>query len=154
MAEERLKGEHLYVSYCGRYYCALCSYHRGTIVDAAADLLTFVEKIGSLKLMADAYNICDYSEFVKGLTWLASQTEPCKGCRFGGGWSWWRDCPARNCCIQKGIDFCYQCDDFPCENLQKGPLLEARKSIIDANNQIRKIGIRKWLQTLKKKYKQ
>ena len=149
MTEEKLEGEHLYVSYCGRYYCALCSYHRGTIVDAAADLLTFVEKTGSLKLMADAYNICDYNEFVKGLTWLASQTEPCKGCRFGGGWSWWRDCPARNCCIQKGIDFCYQCDVFPCENLQKGPLIERKKSIIEANNQIKKMGIKKWLQTIR-----
>lgn len=152
--EKRLKGENLYVSYCGRYYCVLCSYHRGTIVDAAKSLLTYVERVGSLRIMANAYRICDFDEFVKGLTWLASQSEPCKGCRFGGGWSWWRDCPSRTCCIQKDIDFCYQCDDFPCESLQKGHLLEARKMIIEANNQIKSVGIKNWLLTLKKKYKQ
>lgn len=148
-----LEGEHQYVSYCGRYYCALCSYHKGTVVEAASNLLTFVERIGSLRLMADAYETCDYDEFLKGLKWLASQTEPCKGCRFGGGWSWWRDCPARTCCMKKGVDFCYQCDYFPCKNLQKGPLPEARKSIIETNRQIEKVGIKRWTEILKGKYK-
>lgn len=148
-----VEGEQQYVSYCGRYYCALCQYHKGTVVEAAKRLLTFVERIGSLKLIAEAQEACDYEEFTKGLEWLASKTEPCKGCRFGGGWSWWPDCPARNCCIRKGVDFCFECDQFPCRNLQKGTLPEARKSIVDTNKQIEKEGIARWLQILKEKYR-
>ena len=36
----------------------------------------------------------------------------CKGCRSGGGPG---DCYQRRCCLEKGIDGCWQCDVFPCE---------------------------------------
>lgn len=26
-------------------------------------------------------------------------------------------CPAYGCCRQKGLNFCYECDDFPCDHL-------------------------------------
>lgn len=76
-----------YISYCGKYYCASCDYHKGTIVKVARTLLAFAERYGSLKLIADSNNVCNFDEFIKGLKWLASQEKPCKGCRFGGGWS-------------------------------------------------------------------
>jgi len=149
-----LKEEYKYISFCGKYSCASCHYHKGTIVKAAQNLLAFAEKYGSLRLIANGKKACNFDEFMKGLRWLASQDKPCKGCRFGGGWSWWTDCPVRECCIQKGIDFCYQCEDFPCKKLKEEPLLEYKKSIIETNNQIKTIGIESWLPLLKKKYQQ
>jgi hypothetical protein len=62
----------------------------------------------SLKIIANSYKICDYDEFLKGLRWIASNNEPCKGYRSGGGWSCWKDFPVRDCTIKKKIDFCYQ----------------------------------------------
>lgn len=39
---------------------------------------------------------------------------PCKGngCRSGGGL---KGCYQRECCIDKDIDGCWQCQDFPCD---------------------------------------
>lgn len=147
-----LKREYTYISYCGKYYCAFCDYHKGTIVKDAKNLLAFAERYGSLRLIANNNNVCNFDEFLKALKWLASQDTPCKGCRFGGGWSWWGDCPVRDCCIEKGVNFCYQCQDFPCEKLNEEPLLDRKKAMIEANNQIKIKGIESWMQQLKKKY--
>lgn len=149
-----MKREYQYISYCGKYCCAFCDYYKGTIVRAAKNLLSFPERYGSLRLIANAHNACNFDEFLRGLRWLASQDKPCKGCRFGGGWSWWSDCPVRDCCIQKGVDFCYQCEGFPCKKLKEEPLLEHKKAMIEANSSIKTMGIESWMQKLKKKYKQ
>ncbi len=124
------------------------------MVEAAKNLLDYAGRIGSLRLIADASNACNFDEFIKGLRWLASQDIPCKGCRFGGGWSWWPDCPVRDCAQEKGIDFCYQCADFPCKKLQEEPLLNRKKETIEVNYQIKKIGIENHLERLKEKYGQ
>ena len=149
-----LKREYKYISCCGKYYCAFCDYYKGTIAKAAKNLLTFADKYGSLRLIADANDACNFDEFMKGLRWLASQNKPCKGCRFGGGWSWWGDCPVRDCCIQRNVGFCYQCDDFPCQKLKEEPLLNRKKAMIEANNQMKTKGIESWIQILRKKYGQ
>jgi len=149
-----LKGEYEYISCCGKYYCAFCDYYKGTIVKAAKNLLAYTERYGSLRLISEANNACSFDEFMKGLRWLASQEKPCKGCRFGGGWSWWPDCPVRDCCIPKGVDFCYQCEDFPCKKLKEEPLLNRKKAIIEANKKIKTIGIEHWMALLEKKYEQ
>lgn len=141
-----------YISCCGRYDCALCDYHRGGLVEAAKKLLTRVEWRGSLKLIADYAGAYDFDEFLKGLRWLASREEPCRGCRFGGGWSWWPDCPVRDCVLEKGIDFCHQCGKFPCKRLREDPLLAGRNTIIEANERLREIGLKKSVEIIRKKY--
>ena len=35
----------------------------------------------------------------------------CPGCRNGGGDP---DCPLRKCASERGLDGCWQCDEFPC----------------------------------------
>jgi len=147
-----LKTEYKYISCCGKYYCALCAYFKGSIVEAAKNLLGYAERYGSLRLIASGSSACNFDEFMKGLKWLASQEKPCRGCRLGGGWSWWPDCPTRDCVLQKGIDFCCQCTEFPCKKLQEEPLLDRKKEAIQVNYHIKKIGIEKHLQELKEKY--
>jgi len=120
----------------------------------AKNLLYYVERSGSLRLIAESQNVSNYDEFVKVLQWLASQDKPCNGCRYGGGWSWWPDCPVRDCVIQKGLDFCYQCSDFPCNELKEEPLLAHKKSIIEVNNQIKSLGIEKYADQLIDKFSQ
>ncbi|MFW9915501.1 MAG: DUF3795 domain-containing protein [Candidatus Thorarchaeota archaeon] len=154
-----LKGEKQFLSCCGRYYCAYCGYHRGTMAGAAKNLLGFVERSGSIRLIVEYKNACNFDEFMKGLQWLASQENPCSGCRFGGGWSWWPDCPVRLCTKQKEVSFCFECSDFPCEKLQADPStpepqwkLDSKKAIIEANNQIIVLGVNKWIKQVKSRY--
>ena len=148
-----MKKEHEYISCCGRYYCLLCDYFRGVKVQMAKNLLYFVERSGSLRLIAESQNVCNYDEFVKGLRWLASREKPCRGCRFGGGWSWWPDCPVRDCVIQKEFDLCYQCSDFPCEELKQEPLLAHKKAIIEANNKLKDIGVERYAKQLIERFR-
>jgi len=42
----------------------------------------------------------------------------CKGCREQGGCSFFRNCETLACVTDKGIDFCFECPDFPCPRLQ------------------------------------
>ena len=41
--------------------------------------------------------------------------EGCPGCKAGGGDA---DCPQKACCATKGLQGCWDCDEFPCA---KGP---------------------------------
>ena len=138
-----------YVSYCGYYYCALCGYHTRVLVDAAARLLETMKGYTSLRLIAEATDGVDFDAFMSGLEWLASQEQPCKGCRLGGGWSWWSDCPVRTCCVEKQVEFCYQCQEFPCKTLTEGSLQDYLQRFVDANQHIQRIGLKQWM---KKRY--
>ena len=149
-----MKKEYEYVSCCGRYYCLLCDYFRGGKVQMAKNLLYFVERSGSLRLIAESQNVRNYDEFVEVLKWLASQDEPCRGCRFGGGWSWWPDCPVRDCVVQKELDFCYQCLEFPCEKLKEEPLLAHKRAIIEANKRLRDMGVERYAKQLIERFRQ
>ncbi len=63
-----------------------------------------------------------YPDFREMLDYFAS--ENCRGCR-NEQCKLFKDCGVRFCHQEKGVDFCYQCDAFPCtkthfdENLQK-----------------------------------
>ena len=46
----------------------------------------------------------------------------CNGCRNGGCTTIGGKCDTLECAKEKGVDFCYQCKDFPCRKLQ--PLAE------------------------------
>jgi hypothetical protein len=47
----------------------------------------------------------------------------CKGCRDGGCTTIGGKCDTLECVKQKGVEFCYECGDFPCPRLQ--PLAES-----------------------------
>lgn len=42
----------------------------------------------------------------------------CSGCRGDRSEHWSPDCEILTCCVdEKGLDFCHQCESFPCERL-------------------------------------
>lgn len=124
------------IAYCG-IYCRLCDYYTGKIRDSARDLLKIVKSHSELKLFADTAKAFDFENFVKGLEWISNEISPCVGgCRGGGGWS---DCPLRKCCIEGGVRFCYECNDFPREALKNFP------KRVDELNEIKKMGLENWI---------
>ena len=46
---------------------------------------------------------------------LCEHTEDCPGCKNNGcsGKDW---CKSIKCCLEKGIDGCWQCGEYPCDN--------------------------------------
>jgi len=50
---------------------------------------------------------------------LPEEKVPCAGCRESGGCRLhWGACDTLDCVKARGVDFCFQCQDFPCEKLQ------------------------------------
>ena len=42
----------------------------------------------------------------------------CKGCRVSGCYILPKGCEAKSCIDEKGVEFCFECDEFPCSKLQ------------------------------------
>jgi hypothetical protein len=77
------------------------------------------EKLGNFGPYAQRYEALlgdpvfrKYPDFAEMLAYLAS--ENCRGCR-NEQCKLFRGCGVRPCHQEKGVDFCYQCDAFPCD---------------------------------------
>ncbi|BBO81691.1 hypothetical protein DSCO28_22570 [Desulfosarcina ovata subsp. sediminis] len=77
-----------------------------------------------------------YPDFKTMLDHLAS--ENCRGCR-NEQCRLFKNCGVRPCHQEKQVDFCYQCDEFPCERTNFDKPLYRTWVII--NEKIRKDGI-------------
>jgi|Deesub1362B_J571_1020462.scaffolds.fasta_scaffold00001_860 hypothetical protein len=77
----------------------------------------------------------NYSSFKKLLHFF-SQGD-CLGCR--NGTCKYPDCGVIKCYKKKKVDFCYQCDEFPCRKTNFDPDLEMRW--IQMNTRMKEIGI-------------
>jgi len=124
------------IAYCG-LYCRICDYYTDKIRNSARNLLEIVRRHRELKIFAETTKAYDFDELLRGLEWLAKELGPCiGGCRGGGGWE---ECPLRKCCIEKGVEFCFECSEYPCD------ILEKFKGCTDRLNQIRDMGIEEWV---------
>ena len=103
------------VGYCG-IYCRKCDYYTGSLRDAARRLMAFVQRHGELRKLAEIEGM-EYDEFMRFLRWL-SASELCLGCRAGGGWE---ECPIRRCAVEKGVEGCYACPEYPCILYEEHP---------------------------------
>ncbi len=73
---------------------------------------------------------------------LDSCFENCDGCKLGSGCGE-KECIHRKCCIERQIDGCWECDDFPCN---KGFFFDDEKSkgqFIGCIKYIKKFGLQK-----------
>jgi hypothetical protein len=77
----------------------------------------------------------DYQAFRDLLAYLANAD--CRGCRNGA--CKWPDCGVAACDSGKGVDFCFQCDEFPCDKTNFDPHL--RKRWINMQNRMKAIGV-------------
>ena len=85
----------------------------------------------------------NYPSFKKLLSYLA---EPdCRGCR--QGICKYPDCGVAECYGKKGVDFCFQCDEFPCGKTNFDPHLKARW--IKMNNRMKEIGVESYYEETK-----
>ncbi len=104
------------------------------------------EKLGNFHVNAKRFETLlddpifkKYSDFKEMLDYLAS--ENCKGCR-NEQCKLFKDCGVRGCHQKKQVDFCYQCDQFPCDNTNFDPGLY--KGWIVINEIIQKKGIEEY----------
>lgn len=105
--------------------------------------LRLKEKLGNFDIYANRFVDLlgepifeKYPDFKKMLDYFSS--ENCKGCR-KESCRLFKDCGVRACHQEKNVDYCFQCDDFPCDNTNFDEHLKNRW--IKLNERIRKAGI-------------
>lgn len=77
-----------------------------------------------------------YPDFEEMLDYFAS--ENCTGCR-NEQCKLFKECGVRGCHQKKGVDFCFECEEFPCNQTNFDPQLQ--KNWILINEKIKKSGI-------------
>lgn len=132
------------VAYCG-LNCGECGTYKGKFFRMLArelkelikayHHLDWVPKFGGIDF--------DYEEFLKGLTYYTKlesgcfNENPCKGgCQVPG-------CMIKPCAKEKGVEICFECDEFPCKHFSK--FLESHPEIIKENEEFKRLGKDEWL---------
>jgi hypothetical protein len=87
-----------------------------------------------------------YADFKELLNLLSSNN--CKGCR-KQDCHLFKDCRVKQCYKDKETDFCFQCNDFPCDNTGFDDNLKQRW--LKINHEIREIGLEKYYDKIKDK---
>jgi len=60
-----------------------------------------------------------FKEKLLGVYGLSSTDQvSCKGCLSDNRFLYCDACPIRDCCAEKGIEGCHQCDDWPCKYIE------------------------------------
>lgn len=117
--------------------CSRCAdYENGEIKQLSAKLLQLLGGYGRVaKMKEDSKSYFKgYPQFEEVL--MAFTGASCSGCR-GDNVLCFIDCHARNCYREKGVDFCFQCDEYPCEKQFTGGL---RKRWLEKNDRMKEIG--------------
>ncbi len=118
--------------------CEKCfAYTEGHIGRHAGELKRF---LGAFDIYAERFSAFlpafkDYPEFKRLLEYLAQPG--CTGCRTGK--CLYPNCGVVECYGNKGVDFCFQCDEFPCNKTNFDPHLEKRW--IQMNERMKEVGV-------------
>ena len=123
--------------------CRKCiAYNDGEI---KAVSLKLQELLGSFDRYAERFSdfLPVFKNYPAFKEFLAFFTEAdCTGCRTGS--CKFPNCGVSDCYKQKTVDFCFQCDEFPCEKSNFDPDLKRRW--IRMNNRMKEIGIESYFQ--------
>lgn len=94
-----------------------------------------------------------FKERLVGVYGLSSPEEVrCGGCLSDDLFMYCRICPIRNCCAEKGVEGCHQCDEFPCQFIENFPLPVGKKVIMRAVPAWKELGTEAWVEEEEKRY--
>jgi len=130
---------------CGLNCYKCCGYSDGEI---AATSRRLQELLGSFDRYAERFSaflpIFKNSPAFKELLAFFTQAD-CKGCRQGQ--CKYPNCGVAVCYQKKGIDFCFQCDEFPCEKTNFDA--DLRRRWIQMNDRMKQVGVEAYFRETK-----
>jgi len=128
--------------------CSKCfAYSKGEIKEHSQKLR---ELLGFFDRYAERFKnfipvFANYPAFKELLSHLASGD--CLGCRRGT--CKYPRCNVISCHKKKGVDFCFQCEEFPCEKTNFDPDLKRRW--IEMNKRMKEVGVSAYYEETKNK---
>ncbi|MCF8033804.1 MAG: DUF3795 domain-containing protein [Desulfarculaceae bacterium] len=126
--------------------CAKCfAYKDGDIGRHAKELQRLLGNFGIYAERFSAFlpEMKDYPAFGRLLDYMAGGS--CAGCRKDQ--CLWPNCGVAACWQDKGVDFCFQCDEFPCAKTNFDPHLEKRW--IAMNQRMAEVGVEQFFEETK-----
>lgn len=71
----------------------------------------------------------------------------CKGCRGSLDNHWSSDCKMMLCARKKGMQYCFECEEFPCEEVNKfaSDGVPHHKKTVENAKRMKEIGIEAWI---------
>ncbi|OGW42407.1 MAG: hypothetical protein A2010_13955 [Nitrospirae bacterium GWD2_57_9] len=126
--------------------CSKCqAYSEGDIKKHATELKNL---LGSFDIYADRFAkflpvFGNYPAFKELLNQFSKAN--CRGCRQGD--CKYPNCGVASCYKSKGVDFCFQCPDFPCTKTNFDPNLHQRW--IKMNQRMKEIGVEAYYEETK-----
>jgi hypothetical protein len=118
--------------------CSKClAYAKGEIKESSERL---AHLLGSFERYAERFSAFlpvfgKYPQFKELLDYFCRGE--CRGCRSGS--CKYPDCGVFCCYREEGVDFCFQCEEFPCDKTNFDPDLKARW--IQMNSRMKEIGV-------------
>lgn len=105
------------------------------------------ELLGAFDRYAERFSVFlpvfkNYPSFKELLAYFTQSD--CKGCR--SGTCKYPNCGVITCYQKKGVDFCFQCDEFPCEKTNFDSDLKYRW--IQMNNWMKEMGVESYFQEI------
>ena len=131
---------------CGLPCFTCAGFEEGIIKKHSIALLRLLESFDDYteKISEFEPKFKKYPDF-KEILVLFSKAE-CKGCR-DGIHKGIPDCSIPSCVKEKNHDFCFECDEFPCERMNSDPHLGEKW--IKANRRMREIGAEAYFDEIK-----
>jgi len=138
------------IAACGLSCCNCFAFKNGSIKKSAIDLKTH---LGNFDVYAKRFSTLlnepvfnKYPEFSALLQYF-TEIE-CNGCR-KETCKLFKDCKVRECSKEKNVNFCFECNEFPCQNTGFDEHLHKRSVTI--NYRIKKIGLNNYFNEIKDK---
>jgi len=76
----------------------------------------------------------------------------CKGCMSDEVFVFCQTCPVKACAKNHGYEGCYECNDFPCTNINEFPFPLAKKVMLRAIPRWQELGTERWLEEETSRY--
>ena len=113
-------------SYCG-LYCGACE-------------LLLATQNGTLDRLAEQRN-------------MTPEELECYGCKSGKSSKYCTTCSIKQCAREKGLEFCFQCETYPCEALRSFQQAHPHKRSIFRNLQtIQEQGVEQWIEAQRQRW--
>jgi len=114
---------------CG-LYCGVCGVYYAT----RDKNIKFIERLLGV-----------YQAKIPGIENISIDDLECKGCLSDKTSLLCRTCLIKDCTQKKGYAGCHECDEFPCERIEKFPMPIGKKVALRAIPYRRKLGTEKWV---------
>jgi hypothetical protein len=132
---------------CGLACYTCTAAKEGAIQAHSQALLTLLESFDRFAEQFSGYEprLKKYPDFLQVLQLFSKAS--CQGCR--SGQCPYPGCPVQPCITEKGHDFCFECESFPCEQEGFDPALKAKW--LSANRRMSEIGVEAFFYEVKDK---